>query len=461
MISELVDDKFLEKKDYQAIIHYAQYYYCSKELRYKEWLTVNMNKGMLANMFPPSFFKSTISLSVSDLTRYLRQLMESDEILQSVWVQGEVSNLARPASGHIYFTLKDAGASLRCVMWRSSVARLNVSIQNGMGIEAHGNINVYETAGQYQLNTDTIRPKGEGVLHQEFMRLKTLLDAEGLFDNDRKRPIPESINRIGIVTSLTGAALQDILNTLKRRNPMLEVVVAATLVQGEGAPDGVVEALQLLNRIVAPDLILIARGGGSIEDLWAFNDERVVRAIAASKSPVITGIGHETDFTLSDFAADLRAPTPTAAAEMATSVTMEEVRDQLREANSYLLSAIKEIQELKRSETMDCVSRLQYCSPARRIQNSWQGLDTMTRRLIASQRHRLTLEATRLNGVNEHLLSLNPMEVLKRGYSIVTRDLDDVLITHMGQVSAGDKLSVRVKDGSFPVQATGKDQERL
>jgi len=420
-----------------------------------------MNKGMLAIMYPPSFFKSNISLSISDLTRYLRQLMESDEILQSVWVQGEVSNLAQPASGHIYFTLKDAGASLRCVMWRSNVARLKVPLQNGMGIEAHGNINVYETAGQYQLNTDTIRLKGEGALHQEFLRLKMLLEAEGLFDNDRKRPIPESINKIGIVTSPTGAALQDILNTLKRRNPMLEVVVAGTLVQGEGAPDGVVEALQLLNRIVAPDLILIARGGGSIEDLWAFNDERVVRAIAASKSPVITGVGHETDLTLSDFAADLRAPTPTAAAEMATSVTMEEMRDQLLEANSFLLSTIKEIQELKRNETMDCLKRLQYCSPARRIQNSWQGLDSITRRMIASQQHRLVLEATRLNGVKEHLISLNPIDVLKRGYSIITRDLDGILITHTSQVSSGDKLSVRVKDGNFPVQATGKDQERL
>ena len=320
---------------------------------------------------------------------------------------------------------------------------------------------VYEAAGQYQLNTDTIRPKGDGALHQEFVRLKILLEAEGLFDNDRKRPIPESIHRIGIVTSLTGAALQDMLNTLNRRNPMLEVVVAGTLVQGVGAPDGLVEALQHLNRIVAPDLILIARGGGSIEDLWAFNDERVVRAIAASKSPVITGIGHETDFTLSDFAADLRAPTPTAAAELATGVTMEQVRDQLWEVNSYLLTAVKEILDLKRRETTDCLSRLQYCSPARRIQNSWQGLDTMTRRMISSQRHRLALETSRLNGVSEHLSALNPLDVLKRGYSIVTRDLDDELITHVGQVSAGDRLSVRVKNGSFPVQATGKDQERL
>jgi exodeoxyribonuclease VII large subunit len=415
-----------------------------------------MNKGMLANMYPSSFFKNSISLSVTDLTRYLRQLMESDEILQSVWVQGEISNLAHPASGHIYFTLKDAGASLRCVVWRSSVARLKISLQNGLSVEAHGNINVYETAGQYQLNTDTIRPKGEGVLHQEFMRLKMLLEAEGLFDNNRKRPIPESIKRIGIVTSLTGAALQDILNTLKRRNPMLEVVIAGTLVQGEGAPDKLVEALNLLNKIVAPDLILVARGGGSIEDLWAFNDERVVRAIVTSQSPVITGIGHETDFTLSDFAADLRAPTPTAAAEMATGVTIDELRSQLVETISFLLSTIKEIQDLKRNETEDCIRRLQYCSPARRIQNSWQGLDTMTRRILSLQQHRLVLEKIRLNGVKEHLSSLNPLDVIKRRYSIVTRDLDGGLIAHIDQVSAGDNLSVRVTNGTFPVRVSGE-----
>ena len=420
-----------------------------------------MNKGMLANMYPPSFFKSTISLSVSELTRYLRQLMESDEILQNVWVQGEISNLSRPASGHIYFTLKDSGASLRCVMWRSSAARLKVTLHDGMSMEAHGNINLYEIAGQYQLNADTIRPKGEGALHQEFMRLKKLLEEEGLFDTDRKRPMPGSVKRIGIVTSPTGAALQDMINTLKRRNPMLEVVLAGTVVQGDGAPDGLVSAIQTLNQVVNPDLILIARGGGSIEDLWAFNDERVVRAIVASKAPVITGIGHETDFTLSDFAADLRAPTPTAAAELATSMTIDEMKDQLYDACSMLESITMEILGLKRNEKLDCMRRLLYCSPARRIQNSWQGLDTMTRRMVASQLHRLILETTRLDGVKEHLSSLNPTDVLKRGYAIVTRDLGNILITHTSQVSVGDKLSVRVKNGSFPVQAQAQDQERV
>lgn len=420
-----------------------------------------MNEGMLANMFPSSFLKSSVSLSVTELTRYIRQLMESDEILQGVWVQGEISNLVRPASGHIYFTLKDAGASLRCVIWRSSVARLKITLQDGMGIEAHGNINIYEIAGQYQLNTDAIRQKGEGVLHQEFIRLKILLEAEGLFDNDRKRSIPAAVNKLGIVTSLTGAALQDMLNSLRRRNPTLVVVLAGSMVQGVGAPDELVLALQNLNQYVKPDLIIIARGGGSIEDLWAFNDERVVRAIVKSNSPVITGIGHETDFTLSDFAADLRAPTPTAAAEMATRITIEEIREQLEQTYTSLVGAFWEIQKIKRNETGDLLKRVQYCSPSRRIHNSWQELDTMTNRMITSQRHRMKLEVTRLNGIRSHLFSLNPSEVLNRGYSIVTRDLDNKLITQIDQVSAGDKLSVRVKNGSFPAQVISQPQEKI
>ncbi|HBG75043.1 MAG TPA: exodeoxyribonuclease VII large subunit [Anaerolineae bacterium] len=419
-----------------------------------------MNKGMLANMYPTSYLKGTLSLSVTDLTRYLRQLMESDEILQDVWVQGEISNLTRPASGHIYFTLKDSGASLRCVMWRSNITRLKTALQDGMAVEAHGNINVYEAGGQYQLNTDSIRSKGEGVLYQEFIRLKNLLEAEGFFEVERKRSIPEFVKRIGIVTSPTGAALRDMINTLRRRNPMLMVTLAGSAVQGEGAPDGLVSAIQSLNRLVHPDLILLARGGGSIEDLWAFNDERVVRAIVASEAPIITGVGHETDFTLSDFAADLRAPTPTAAAEMATQVSINDIKVQIGEIYFQLVVAIREIQNQKRSEMRECRNRLQNCSPARRIQSSWQGLDTMTRRMITAQRHRLSLETIRLHGVVENLSSLNPLDVLKRGYAVVTRSPDNRLITQTEQVEVGDQLTVRVKNGSFPVQVSGQDQER-
>src|SRR5512144_1311890 len=285
----------------------------------------------------PSLF-STQQWTVSKLTFFIRRLLEENETLQDVWVQGEISNLSRPASGHIYFTLKDSTAALKCVMWKTSAARLQMGLQDGMEVEVHGRIGVYEVSGQYQLYADQIRPVGEGALYQEFMRLKAMLEAEGLFAPERKRPIPMFPRTIGIVTSATGAALRDILNTLRRRLPLVQVFLAPSPVQGVEAPPALVKAIQSLNRL-SPDVILLARGGGSIEDLWAFNDERVVRAVAGSSAPIICGVGHETDFTLCDFAADLRAPTPTAAAELATQITIQDLSAALDSYNTRLISS--------------------------------------------------------------------------------------------------------------------------
>src|SRR5512145_2072257 len=281
---------------------------------------------------------STQQWTVSKLTFYIRKLLEENEVLQDVWVQGEISNLSRPASGHVYFTLKDSSAALKCVMWKTSAARLRIGLQDGMEVEVHGRVGVYEVSGQYQLYADQIRPVGEGALYQEFMRLKSMLEAEGLFDPGHKRPIPMLPKRIGIVTSATGAALRDMLNTLRRRLPVVEVLLAPSPVQGVEAPPALVNAIQSLN-IQSPDVILLARGGGSIEDLWAFNDERVVRAVATSDIPIICGVGHETDFTLCDFAADLRAPTPTAAAELATQTTILDLTAKVSSLQSQIISA--------------------------------------------------------------------------------------------------------------------------
>ena len=244
------------------------------------------------------------SWSVTDLTRHLRELLVSDDLLTDLWVIGEVSNVSRPSSGHVYFTLKDASASLRCVMWRNTALRQALLPRDGEAVEVHGAIDVYEAGGVYQLYADAIRPAGEGALFQEFLRLKARLEAEGLFDPGRKRPLPGLPQCIGVITSPTGAALRDILNTLRRRYPIAKVILVPTPVQGTEAPPGIVSALQEINRLAHPDVIILARGGGSIEDLWAFNDERVARAIGASAAPVVTGVGHETDFTIADFAAD-------------------------------------------------------------------------------------------------------------------------------------------------------------
>ncbi len=404
----------------------------------------------------PSLFSSH-EWTVSGLTRYIRDMLESDISLQDLWVQGEISNLSRPSSGHVYFTLKDAGASLRSVMWRNGAVRLNISLQDGMAVAVHGKIGVYEVAGQYQLYADIIQPAGEGALYQEFLRLKAMLEAEGLFDIERKRPIPDYCRRVGIITSPTGAALRDILNTLSRRLPTLEVILAPSPVQGEEAPLCLAQAIAALNSLSeAPDVILLARGGGSMEDLWAFNDERVVRAIAASTIPIISGVGHETDFTLADFAADLRAPTPTAAAELATQVTALALQENLRALGLQLTNSMELILADLRDELSSASAALGFQSPMRRIQSDQQRIDEMERRLEATAIHHLALEGSKLDGLQKRLEALNPVEVLRRGYAVVRRRHDGAVISRVSQ--ARGELVVRVSDGEFDAEVR-KDSE--
>ncbi len=255
-------------------------------------------------------------LTVSDVTAIVKTLIEEDDQLRDVRVSGEISNLARPASGHLYFTLKDARSQIKCAMWKSSAVRLRQVPRDGEAVVVRGRVGVYESSGAYQLYVESMVPVGVGDLSVEFERLKLALQAEGLFDAERKRELPAFPKRIGVVTSASAAALQDVLNVLSRRFPVGEVLLSPTLVQGVDAPEQIVRALARLQGRC--DVIMIVRGGGSIEELWAFNDERVVRAVAASETPTISGVGHEIDFTLTDFAADVRAPTPSAAAEIVT-----------------------------------------------------------------------------------------------------------------------------------------------
>jgi exodeoxyribonuclease VII large subunit len=400
-----------------------------------------------------ALFDASPRWTVSDLTRHVRQILEADPDLQGIWVQGEVSNLSRPASGHLYFTLKDPGASLRCVMWKGDAARLRFALQEGMAIEAHGSLGIYEVSGQYQLYTDSLRPLGEGALYQEFLRLKALLEAEGLFDAARKRPIPASPRRIGIVTSPSGAAIQDMLNTLRRRMPLAEVLLAPVPVQGDEAPAAIATALRELNRVAAPEVILLARGGGSIEDLWAFNDERVVRAVSESQAPVITGVGHETDFTLVDFASDLRAPTPTAAAELATGIKVLELHQRLLEILQSLTDSMGILFQHQRNLLDSFNTGLRFYSPLRRMQTDRQRVDELNRRANAALTHRLELGITGMRGLESRLMSLNPMAVLQRGYAVVTKDKQ--VVASKSQVQEGDALHVRLRDGEFDARVTG------
>ena len=419
-----------------------------------EWLTVLPKKSMLARMAQLPLFQNR-TWSVGSLTRFIRQLLESDYDLQDVWVVGEVSNCSRPSSGHLYFTLKDMNASLRCVMWRTDVQRQKLLPRDGDAVEVHGNIGLYEANGIYQLYADKIRATGEGMLFQEFLRLKERLEAEGLFDPERKRSIPRLPGCIGVVTSPTGAAFRDILNTLKRRCPMARVVISPTPVQGEEAPALIIAALDGLEREVDPDVILLARGGGSIEDLWAFNDERLVRAIAACSVPVICGVGHETDFTLADFAADLRAPTPTAAAELAAA-DREELHGALQDLSRSLSHMIRSHLQAPRWQLDELHLRLQMLSPRARIRSDRQQLDDLARRGMSALSTTMLLKRTRLSSLEQRLGALNPEAVLRRGFAVVTRQ-DGELIRSVDQVQAGDPLQVQVRDGQFGVKVDERE----
>jgi exodeoxyribonuclease VII large subunit len=396
-----------------------------------------------------SLFKPS-TWSVTELTRYLRNLLEKDYHLQDVWVVGEISNCSRSSNGHLYFTLKDNSASLRCVMWRNTLLRQKFIPRDGDAVEVHGSLGVYEQNGTYQLYADQILATGEGLLYKEFLELKARLEAEGIFDPARKRPIPRWPKRLGVVTSPTGAAIRDILNVLHRRCPALEVVIAPTPVQGEEAAPGIVSALESVNRVASPDVILLARGGGSIEDLQAFNDERVARAIVKSFAPVISGVGHETDFSISDFAADLRAPTPTAAAELA-SPDQEEMKSDLRDMQQRLKESALDALVTPRWHCMDLQKRLQFHSPANRLRSERLRLDEKAYHMEKGMKHRLELCSARLQGFERRLYSLNPASVLARGFAIVSTP-QGILVKSVDQTGEGDPLVVRLHDGQLDVE---------
>lgn len=395
-------------------------------------------------MFQPSLLRPS-SYSVTEITQYLRTLLESDSILQDVWISGEVSNLSRPASGHIYFTLKDGGAAIKCVIWRSSAARVP-DFQVGSQIEAHGAVSLYERDGAYQLYVNAVRMRGEGELYQEFLRLKARLEADGWFDEERKRPLPERPKVIGIVTSATGAALQDILNTLRGRYCLADVVIAPAAVQGVDAPGEIVAAINKLNRDVHPDVILLARGGGSMEDLWAFNNEGVVFAVAESEAPVVTGIGHETDFTLADFAADVRAPTPTGAAVMATPSRddlLAELQGTLQDLNYFVESML----DSARVSLDQAFQRLNRESPVRRVERERQQVDSLSMQLARDVSHRLEINHANLKNALGRLTALDPRAVLQRGYALVRLD-DGTIVRSADQLNEGTRTTTLLAHGS-------------
>ena len=399
---------------------------------------------------------ATHYFTVSQINKYIKDLFEIDFVLQDLWIGGEVSNFSRSAAGHVYFTLKDeavsshgvTAASIRCVMWRSVAARQSYLPSNGEAIVAHGSISVYEVQGTYQLYVDALQPAGLGALYVQFEALKTRLEAEGLFAPERKRPLPPFPRCLGVVTSPTGAALRDILHVLGRRYPLVEVILAPTLVQGDKAPPQIVAAIESLNQHTDAEAIIVARGGGSLEELWAFNDERVTQAIYSSRLPVISGVGHETDFTIADFVADARAPTPSAAAEIAVpdqgdlQGTLDFRRDRLFTLIGRQIAEWRGVVESQQR----VLSRL---SPQVKIASHRQRIDELSRAASASQAHQLTLRRERLHGHLLRLQTLSPFATLDRGYSITRQLRTGEIVKSVDQVATGDRIETQVSDGKF------------
>jgi len=392
-------------------------------------------------------------VSVSELSQYIKELLDRNDILQNIWVHGEISNYKTYASGHCYFTLKEGEAQLLCVFFKHARARSSApSLHDGMAVAVNGRAAYYERDGKLQFYVDAVKLLGEGVLFQRFEQLKAQLAAEGLFDEARKRPLPSQPAIIGIVTSPQAAALRDMVRVLRTRYPLAQVLLSPSLVQGAEAPVAIANALDLLNEHGEADVVIVGRGGGSIEELWAFNEEVVARAIARSRIPVISAVGHETDFTIADFVADHRASTPTAAA-VAAVPDIEDWRGNVRELQQALYDTMED-RLFRVGEELDRTKRdLHRASPLKLIDDRRQQLDDTVERLHEQMRHTLSLERERVHGVALQLHSLSPLLTIARGYAVVRRERDQTIVTSVGQVQVGDTLMLQVQDGQISVEA--------
>ena len=428
--------------------------------------------------------------SVSQINNYLKRLIEGNKPLQDIWVRGEISNFSKPASGHWYFSLKDERSLMKAVMWKGTNRFVRYTPKDGEKVLIRTSVAVYESQGYYQFNVKEIQPDGVGALHLAFEELKRKLHAEGLFDETVKKPIPSYPKTIGIVTSATGAAVQDMITTIKRRYPIAKILLSPVSVQGEGSAESIAQAIHLHNTHGEADVLIVGRGGGSIEDLWAFNEEIVARAIFKSMIPIISAVGHETDFTIADFVADLRAPTPTAAAEHATPYSLSELLEYNQELQLKLFRSLQHrLQRSKdrhdhlrqallfrhprkawetSSQQLDqTIARLQKSAMQQVKQNSQQFI-SMEKRLLVQKPNRLleekrndwqTIHARFVKGMYslyksrinqfEHLIDkldmLSPLKTMNRGYSIVKKDA--FIIKSVKDMKKGDRISIQLQDG--------------
>ena len=390
------------------------------------------------------------ALSVSIVNRYIKALFESSDILQGVCIRGEISNLKYHSSGHIYFSLKDEEGLLRAVMFRSDAARLPVKLENGMKVLAWGSISVFVRDGQYQLYATKIQPDGVGALYEAFEKLKIELAEQGLFDAENKKPIPPFPHKVGLITSDTGAAVRDMIQVIGRRCPLVEIYLRPAQVQGPSAPQSLMNALRFFETEFPVDVIIIGRGGGSIEDLWAFNDRQLAYSIASCQTPIISAVGHETDFTICDFVADLRAPTPSAAAELAVP-DLRQVFDGVEGMGERLLLAVRGIFQKKSAELSQILARSVLERPERLTRDRMLTLDSVEQTMQNAFVQRLIKENSTLTTLSAKLEALSPKKVMERGYALVTDGQGKVLKT-VEDIAVGEELSIAMIDGNAQVK---------
>lgn len=393
--------------------------------------------------------------TVGQINRYIKNLLENDFILNSLLVQGEISNFKAHSSGHWYFTLKDATGALSCMIFRQDAEEIPFLPENGMQVILYGRVSLYERTGQYQLYGEFMEPVGMGALQMAFEQMKEKLAAEGLFDADFKREMPAHAKCIAVVTSPVGAAVRDVIQIVKRRDPHVKIAVFPTLVQGEKAAEDIVRSLRLANEWGGADVIILGRGGGSMEDLWPFNEEKVARAVFASEIPVISAVGHETDFTITDFVSDLRAPTPSAAAELATAIPLESriamlegMQERLwRDVSAAMVSSRRRLEFLKERPVLK--------RPLEKLHQLRVDVEGQSRAMQRETMQRLEKNAGRLAAAQARLESVSPFSVMKRGYAMILNEAGQPL-TAAADAREGQKLQIEMRDGRLYAAVTGK-----
>jgi len=390
---------------------------------------------------------NVMTVTVSALNNYIKRVMDNNSYLKDICVKGEISNYKAHSSGHVYMTLKDEGSVIKAVMFKGSARLLRFNLENGMKIIARGRVSVYEAGGQYQMYVESIQPDGVGALYVAYEQLKAKLAEEGLFNAEFKKPLPRFPETIGVVTAATGAAVRDIINVLKRRYPLAKVRVLPVAVQGEGAGQEVAEAIDYLNEHKLCDVIIAGRGGGSIEDLWAFNEECVARAIFRSEIPVISAVGHEVDFTIADFVADMRAPTPSAAAEIAVP-NVAELMQYLMSVKSGMFLNVNSLIERKRHKLTMCENNPSFKMFKNFIKDKEVALDDLTTDMESAMRDIIKTKKEVFSGFVGKLDALSPLRVIGRGYAVAFSESGNV-IRKCSDVSSGEEISVRITDGDI------------